>query len=93
MTLAERAKLIWKLFTKGGMTRTDKIILVVALLYFLSPLDIVPDVIPVAGFMDDLLVVILALMQVSKGKANTPSPPPSGDDPAAGAKEVEAKTV
>jgi len=94
MSLAERAKLIWKLFTKGGMTKTDKIILVGALLYFLSPLDIIPDVIPIAGFLDDLLVVLLALRQVSNNKGeHSPSDPFAGGDPAAGAKEVDAKTV
>lgn len=94
MSLAERAKQIWKLFTKGGMTKTDKIILVGALLYFLSPLDIVPDVVPIAGFIDDLLVVLLALRQVSNNKGeHTHSDPFNDGDVAAGAREVDAKTV
>ena len=92
MTLVERAKILWRLFTKGGMTKTDKIILVIALLYCLSPVDIVPDVIPVAGFLDDLLVVVLALAQVARGK--TGNPPPRQDDGVPGnAKEVKAKVV
>jgi uncharacterized membrane protein YkvA (DUF1232 family) len=31
-------------------------ILIVALLYILSPIDLVPDVIPVVGWADDLVV-------------------------------------
>lgn len=36
----------------------------VALLYLLSPVDIIPDVIPFAGYIDDLVVVPL-LLQLS----------------------------
>ena len=34
---------------------------VLALLYFISPIDAVPDVIPVAGLMDDAAVISAAL--------------------------------
>jgi uncharacterized membrane protein YkvA (DUF1232 family) len=36
----------------------------VAVIYFVSPIDFIPDFIPVAGFIDDALVVSLALNQV-----------------------------
>ena len=39
-----------------------KAAIVAALGYFISPLDIIPDFIPVAGFSDDLLAVGWALM-------------------------------
>ena len=32
-----------------------------ALLYFLSPIDLIPDFIPVIGYLDDILVLRLAL--------------------------------
>lgn len=32
------------------------LILVLALLYIISPVDIIPDMIPVAGWADDVLV-------------------------------------
>lgn len=35
---------------------------VLALLYFISPIDAVPDVVPVVGLMDDAAVVSTALM-------------------------------
>lgn len=40
-----------------------------ALLYFLSPVDMVPDFIPVTGFLDDLSVLALAVGLVTGGTA------------------------
>ncbi len=37
---------------------------ILSLLYLLSPIDLIPDVIPVAGYLDDLVIVPL-LLQVS----------------------------
>lgn len=34
-----------------------KVLLVVAVAYFVSPIDLIPDVIPVLGALDDLLIV------------------------------------
>ena len=36
------------------------------LLYLLSPIDIVPDFIPVLGLMDDVAITLLALMLILK---------------------------
>lgn len=40
------------------------IIALLALLYILSPLDLIPDVIPVVGWLDDLGVLAWAARQV-----------------------------
>ncbi|MBA4168617.1 MAG: DUF1232 domain-containing protein [Chitinophagaceae bacterium] len=37
-----------------------------AIAYLLSPVDLVPDVIPVAGYLDDLIVVPLLLQLASR---------------------------
>ena len=91
MKLAQRAKLLWKLLTEGGMTRTDKVILALSFLYLISPIDIIPDVVPVAGFLDDLLVVLLSLRSVTNKKGSDVNVDPR--DPSSGAKEVDAKVV
>ncbi|MBQ0796342.1 YkvA family protein [Zhongshania sp.] len=39
---------------------------VTALLYILMPLDAVPDIIPIAGFLDDAVVLKLCLDMVRK---------------------------
>lgn len=36
-----------------------KILVFLALLYLLDPIDLIPDVIPVVGYLDDLLIVPL----------------------------------
>ena len=38
-----------------------KLILPVALIYLISPLDIVPDILPVLGRIDDILVIFIAI--------------------------------
>ncbi|MBN2531737.1 MAG: DUF1232 domain-containing protein [Spirochaetales bacterium] len=40
------------------------IIVTGALLYFLTPLDIAPDFIPVIGFTDDVSVILLVIKQI-----------------------------
>jgi len=39
-------------------------ILVAALLYVLSPIDLIPDFIPIVGFMDDAMVMGLCLSMI-----------------------------
>ena len=44
------------------------IIAVFAMLYIISPLDLIPDFIPVIGWLDDLGVLVWAARQVFLGK-------------------------
>jgi uncharacterized membrane protein YkvA (DUF1232 family) len=65
---------------------TLKCIVVVlgALIYFFSPLDLIPDQIPVAGLLDDAAVLLAALpcaiKLYRKLKGEVP-PPPSTERP------------
>ena len=36
------------------------------LLYLLSPIDLIPDIIPVLGYLDDVVITLLAFMLILK---------------------------
>lgn len=36
------------------------IALIIAFIYLISPIDIIPDIIPVIGFIDDIVVLLIA---------------------------------
>ena len=42
----------------------DKMVIIGALGYFILPFDLVPDMIPFAGYADDLLALVFALRKV-----------------------------
>ncbi len=87
MKLLDRAKAIWNLFAGGKSTNMDKIILVLALLYCLSPVDIIPDVVPIVGLLDDAAAVLAGLWHFSRrARAEAEK---DGDNAA----EVDAKVI
>jgi len=47
------------------MAKETKIVLITALLYIISPIDLIPDAIPLLGLVDDVLVAGYALRQAS----------------------------
>ncbi len=56
--------------------RSVKLVLIAALLYVLSPIDLVPDLIPGLGWIDDGAIVMLSLQLVRRLLASTPHAPP-----------------
>ena len=46
--------------------RSVKGLLVAALLYFLSPVDLLPDAVPLVGMVDDLIIVPMAVEGLMK---------------------------
>ena len=49
------------------ISRWRKFLLALVLVYFVTPIDLVPDFIPVAGALDDAIVVAVALRTVLRG--------------------------
>jgi uncharacterized membrane protein YkvA (DUF1232 family) len=47
------------------MDKQTKTVLIIALLYLISPIDLIPDAIPFLGMVDDVLVAGYALRQVA----------------------------
>lgn len=44
-----------------GLSRKNLTLIVAAILYYISPIDLIPDIIPIAGLFDDVGVLAFAL--------------------------------
>ena len=73
-TFVSHVRLAVRLLREPQVGWLAKVVPLLAVLYVLSPLDLVPDVIPVIGEIDDLGMVFLALegfLKLSPGDAVT----------------------
>lgn len=61
------AVLFKRLLADGRISRWRKAILIPLLAYLASPIDLVPDFVPVAGQLDDAIIAAFALRLVLKG--------------------------
>jgi uncharacterized membrane protein YkvA (DUF1232 family) len=81
--LPDCAVLMRRLLADKRVPRRRKLILVPVVAYLAMPLDLVPDFIPIAGQLDDAIVVGLALRVILRGggrellAAHWPGPPES----------------
>lgn len=57
-------RLLFGLFRDDRVSRTDRLLVLGALAYVISPLDFIPDVIPFLGEVDDLFLIVLALQRL-----------------------------
>jgi uncharacterized membrane protein YkvA (DUF1232 family) len=57
--LPQFVRLYWRLLNDRRVSIWPKALLVLSALYVVSPVDIIPDVIPFFGEVDDLVVVIV----------------------------------
>lgn len=76
----EDLKLAYKMLRDPNfqLERGKKITVIIALLYIISPIDLIPDAIPFLGMVDDVLVAGYALKQVTdelaRYKKTVPTP-------------------
>jgi len=63
------ALLLYYMLVDEAVDLKSKLTIAAALGYFIFPLDLLPDLLPVIGFTDDLSVLMFAL-SVVKGKIN-----------------------
>ena len=57
---------LWLLSRDARTPRAAKVAAMVTLAYALSPIDLIPDFIPVIGFLDDVLLVPLGVLLTLK---------------------------
>jgi len=59
-------RLVVRLLRDSRVSRSDKLVLAAAVAYVMAPFDLIPDVIPILGRLDDLVFVALAIDRLVK---------------------------
>ena len=62
LNLFRKLQLVWLAFFDKRTPFAAKVVMIFGLLYGFSPLDLVPDFLPIAGQLDDIGVIITAVM-------------------------------
>jgi uncharacterized membrane protein YkvA (DUF1232 family) len=60
LSLRRKLRLAWRLLADRRVPLLARAILPLLLLYLAMPLDLIPDFIPVLGYLDDVLIVLAA---------------------------------
>jgi uncharacterized membrane protein YkvA (DUF1232 family) len=63
-TLPNMAKLLWRLLRDPRVPRRTKLVVGAAVAYVASPIDLIPEFIPVIGLADDLLLMTFAIHHI-----------------------------
>ncbi len=63
--LLDKAFQLWGFLTSDRSSVADKTLVVAALLYLICPADLVPDFIPIVGWLDDVAVATAVLAYLS----------------------------
>ena len=58
LSLRRKARLAWRLLADRRVPLLARALLPAVVLYLAMPLDLVPDFIPVVGYLDDLLIIL-----------------------------------
>lgn len=64
--LPDVLRLVRRLSVDPSVPRKVRILLVLVVAYLASPIDVVPDFVPVLGYADDAIVVALVLRSVAR---------------------------
>ena len=59
-------RLLAGLLTDGRVSALDRLLVVAAVAYIVSPLDFIPDIIPFFGQVDDVFLLVMAIQRLVK---------------------------
>ncbi|MBB4932337.1 uncharacterized membrane protein YkvA (DUF1232 family) [Lipingzhangella halophila] len=62
--LKDAPRLFWRLAADPGLPRGVRLRLTLLTVYLVSPIDLVPDFVPVLGYADDAIIVVVVLRSV-----------------------------
>jgi len=68
LILPDIVHLLIKLLLDKEISLLYKSYILIAMVYLISPLDFIPDIIPIVGFIDDLLVSVIILNKIINSK-------------------------
>ena len=55
---------LWNYLADPNISIIQKVLPFVALLYLVCPIDLLPDVIPILGYADDLVVILIGVLKL-----------------------------
>jgi uncharacterized membrane protein YkvA (DUF1232 family) len=64
MFLPNMLRLCGRLMTDARVPRTEKLLFAGAIIYAITPLDLIPDMIPFVGQIDDVYLIALTLLRL-----------------------------
>jgi len=64
MFLPNMARLLGRLLKDARVPTAEKALFVAAIVYFISPIDLIPDIFPFIGQVDDIYVMALTLLRL-----------------------------
>jgi uncharacterized membrane protein YkvA (DUF1232 family) len=72
-----RARALYRYFRDPAASIVGKLFVLLALVYLVSPVDAIPDVLPVVGWLDDIGVMSLAIAWMWKVVGRYREAPPA----------------
>ena len=61
----DKVMALWRFIQDPDAPWTGKVIAIAALIYLISPIDAIPDVIPVVGLTDDAAIILAAFAKLA----------------------------
>lgn len=71
--LLDKVKMLFSLLTSDQMNHYQRTLVIGAIVYFISPVDLIPDPTPIMGYLDDYAVVTMVLTSVGHGFRKAPA--------------------